>query len=70
VQVLVVAALAWVSASVLIVSLGAAAARGDRQPSRRPQRRRPIASVHTITERDRAARLARIDRAARHRRAG
>ena len=70
VQVLLVAALAWVSVSVLVVSLGAAAARGDRQPSRRSPRRRVVAPVRTITEADRTARLARIEHASRHRRAG
>jgi hypothetical protein len=63
-QVLLLAALAWVSVSVLVVSLGAAAARGDRQPAPR-RRRRPAPPSGPA---DHAARIARIDHAARQRR--
>jgi hypothetical protein len=38
-QVLLLAALAWVAVSVLVVSLGAAAARGDRQAPARQRTR-------------------------------
>jgi hypothetical protein len=64
-QVLLVAALAWVSVSLLVVSLGAAAARGDRQPERRSQRRRPAPVASAA---DRSARITRIETAARRRR--
>ena len=63
-QVVLIAALAWISVSVLVVSLGAAAARGDRQLTRQ-LRRRPAPPTGPA---DRAARIIRIERAAQQRR--